>query len=616
MNMINFPLLELAGNNIWQSLIILGVVLVVFKMISKSSAEERSWSLSATLFVLAILPFAAFLPGEGLKMIKEPAPANYSAYEYSVINTVDSDSSFIPRTPVPEKKTLKELPLEKVELPTIGKDELVIAALALWFVGSLIALIKLGGAALNASRIKSSAYPYVLDDSLSKNWPDDIEVAVSDDVTSPIVIGFVKPLIILPSRFVNSMTADQLKPLLYHELAHIKRFDNCFYLIERVILALYWWNPVMHYLAARLAEERELACDDRAALECGDQVEFAKSLLTGAKHLIGHNKSVLGLAALRRESVLSKRVKRMTEGMTLKGVDMTRLAKNVIAICFTIAIIGLITPRFNESFAQDSDYSDRIEALLKIESGDGFTVGLDELPDEAMPEFTAEFMAKDDLSREQLKRLAIRIHNIEDEDLQSDALNHILAADDDELDLETRKLVIASVLGRARVQEIRESIKEGIRNIPSNIEIEAIREDIRQAIKDLPTEEMILEIQTDIAEEIKNLPTERIIAEAHAEVEKALADLPKTLEGEIDMDAIIAEVETELRNIEIDIDVDEIRAEIEMSLEELPTQEEIEEMKKDLEESLSEVLTEEEAEEMRRELEKELERFPTGDETE
>lgn len=591
----NFPLLELAGNNLWQSFIILAVVLTIFKLITKSSAEERSWGLSATLFVLAILPFAAFLPGEGISLEKDQPVTNYSAYEYK---------GSYEYTPVvtPEKKVLTELPLEKVELPTVGKNELVITAIVLWFVGTMIALFKLASAAFNASHIKASAYPYVMDEKLSKAWPENIEVAMSDEVTSPIVIGFIKPLIILPSRFVNSMTFDQLKPLLYHELAHVKRFDNCFYLIERIILALYWWNPAMHYIAARLSEERELACDDRAALDCGDQVEFAKSLLTGAKHLIGHNKSILGLAALRRESVLSKRVKRMTNGMTLKGIDVNRFAKNVISICLTIAVIGLMTPRFNESQAQETEYSEQVKALLelaKLDDQDGLYDALDGLPDEAVPEFTEAYVRENDLSRNQYRRLANRIYKIEDEDIHGDAMREII--DEKDIDPETRKMVIGVAMGKRRVMEIRDDIRLAMQEVRIEMDPEKIRAEIEKAIADLPTEEIIAEMRADIEKSYDELPTAEDLAQMEAEIRAELADLP----DQIDID-----VEEIVRSAIDSIDIEAMRADIKKALEDLPTRERVEAMKEKMRKGMKDVMSGKEVEEIQKDLEQTLSEFP------
>ena len=46
----------------------------------------------------------------------------------------------------------------------------------------------------------------------------------------------------------------------------------------------------MHFIVTRISEERELACDDRAIKSCGDQLIYAKSLLKGARQLVGEKK--------------------------------------------------------------------------------------------------------------------------------------------------------------------------------------------------------------------------------------------------------------------------------------------------------------------------------------
>ncbi|MDG1709242.1 MAG: hypothetical protein P8H03_10800, partial [Emcibacteraceae bacterium] len=363
----------------------------------------------------------------------------------------------------------------------------------------------------------------------------------------------------------------------------------------------------------RVAEERELACDDRAVLKSGDQMEYAKSLLNGARHLIGQNKSILGVAALRRESALSKRVKRMTYNSLFKGFNSSRFGKNISVLMLSIVMLGFVTPRIDVSFAQSNDASVHVEALLDNGGTSAALNEMENLNDNDKPSYTKALLERKELSDDEYKKLSRIIGQIENDSLRGDAAEHLMDRED-EMNDNTRKVVVLNILGKEEVARIRADIQESIRTLPQQINVEKMREDIRNSIKNLPTEEMANQMRADIQKSLENLPTQQIIMNARVEVERALSEIPDNLQTDVDVEAIIAEVEADLKNIEIDIDVDQIIADVEQSLKDVPTKEEIEEMRLDLEHSLRDMPTEADFEEMRREMEDSLERLPKGDE--
>ena len=80
----------------------------------------------------------------------------------------------------------------------------------------------------------------------------------------PQVIGFVRPIILLPTSAITGLSADELELILTHELAHIRRYDMWFALIQRLAEALLFFNPALWFLSRRISELREFCCDDIA----------------------------------------------------------------------------------------------------------------------------------------------------------------------------------------------------------------------------------------------------------------------------------------------------------------------------------------------------------------
>ncbi len=98
-------------------------------------------------------------------------------------------------------------------------------------------------------------------------------------VEVPTVIGWLKPVILLPATALTGLSADQIEALLAHELAHVRRNDYLINLLQTVIETLLFYHPAVWWLSRRIRMEREHCCDDLAVQVCGDEVSYAKALV-------------------------------------------------------------------------------------------------------------------------------------------------------------------------------------------------------------------------------------------------------------------------------------------------------------------------------------------------
>jgi|HubBroStandDraft_6_1064221.scaffolds.fasta_scaffold27792_2 beta-lactamase regulating signal transducer with metallopeptidase domain len=94
----------------------------------------------------------------------------------------------------------------------------------------------------------------------------------------PAVIGWIRPVILVPAGALISLTAQELEAVLAHELAHIRRFDYVANLLQSAIEALMFYHPAMWWVGKRIRAERENCCDDLAIAACGDRVVYARAL--------------------------------------------------------------------------------------------------------------------------------------------------------------------------------------------------------------------------------------------------------------------------------------------------------------------------------------------------
>jgi beta-lactamase regulating signal transducer with metallopeptidase domain len=226
---------------------------------------------------------------------------------------------------------------------------------ALWLVGAAVLLARTGVDALAAERLRARAAPVALPRTVA-HLIGELDVRESAEAPGPMVAGLVRPTIILPLDLLKQRTDQELLGLVAHERAHIERGDLTLALVQRIVIALAWWSPAMHWIAARVEEEREMACDEAAAARVGDARAFARALTAHAEAQLFWGWPRLVVGATRGRSLLGRRVRRLLEiagaAAPPAGIAGRLCAGALLAV---IAAAALATPRLE---AQDADTDD------------------------------------------------------------------------------------------------------------------------------------------------------------------------------------------------------------------------------------------------------------------
>ncbi len=136
-----------------------------------------------------------------------------------------------------------------------------------------------------------------------------VSIYVSELVKSPLTIGFLKPLILVPLASINNLTTDQLEAVILHELAHIKRADYLFNIIQSIIEITLFFNPFTQLISKIIKRERENSCDDWVLQFQYEPTMYAEALLRIAS--MQHNPAFAMNAAGNKDHDLLWRVKRM-----------------------------------------------------------------------------------------------------------------------------------------------------------------------------------------------------------------------------------------------------------------------------------------------------------------
>jgi beta-lactamase regulating signal transducer with metallopeptidase domain/uncharacterized coiled-coil protein SlyX len=167
-----------------------------------------------------------------------------------------------------------------------------------------------------------------------------VRVHESARIAVPMVVGMLKPVLLLPIGLATSLSAREIEAILAHELAHVKRNDYAVNLLQSVMEVLYFFHPALWWLSARVREEREHCCDDLAVQACGGDGRILAQALARVEELrlaqAGFTPS-LAMALTTKRQLLLQRVRRML------GVPIRPIVSNGSLAGLTLATLLLVS---------------------------------------------------------------------------------------------------------------------------------------------------------------------------------------------------------------------------------------------------------------------------------
>lgn len=168
-----------------------------------------------------------------------------------------------------------------------------------------------------------------------------VQVWTSEFVSSPITIGFLKPIVLVPLAAMNNLTPQQLEAVLLHELSHIKRYDYLVNLVINFIKAILYFNPFVKSFVKIIEREREKSCDEMVLQFQYDSYEYASALLTLEK--THRANKVLILSASGKEHDLLSRVE-LIMGMRRKTTfTFNKFVGLLAGLIFIISLNSLLS---------------------------------------------------------------------------------------------------------------------------------------------------------------------------------------------------------------------------------------------------------------------------------
>jgi beta-lactamase regulating signal transducer with metallopeptidase domain len=167
-----------------------------------------------------------------------------------------------------------------------------------------------------------------------------VHIWLSGIVTSPVTIGYLKPVILLPLAAVNQLSTQQLEAVLLHELAHIRRHDYFINLFIRFIQSILYFNPFVKALVNIVEREREKSCDEIVMQFQYDPYGYASALLMLEKS--NHLSKPLAVSASGRKNDLLHRIEWMLGIQKKQTISFNKLAGVFAGLLCFITLNGLL----------------------------------------------------------------------------------------------------------------------------------------------------------------------------------------------------------------------------------------------------------------------------------
>jgi beta-lactamase regulating signal transducer with metallopeptidase domain len=208
--------------------------------------------------------------------------------------------------------------------------------------------------------------------SMHYNVSTNITIGESKYVKSPMILGFLKPIILFPIGVINQLDTSETEAILAHELAHFVRKDLYINIIQNLMEAVLYYHPAIWWISANIKLERESCCDDLAVGYMGDNIHYARTLVK-MQEIFHTGSPTLALNFSKKESFFSNRIKRI--------LNMTQTRNYLKEKIITSIVLVAALMFFTKDMTGTSDYPTENKNKTAITSIKKVNITVDTLPD-------------------------------------------------------------------------------------------------------------------------------------------------------------------------------------------------------------------------------------------
>lgn len=368
-------------HTLWQAVII---TVLLYMFLRSKTGKEASKRYMASIVALAAIVLCGLF--------------TWAVLNYEPLNIQQSGSSNLVRNQTAEIMSNSEEGDNVVSITqteshkkqssqVFGSATWSVWVMCLWMIGVMIMLCRTVHIVIGAGRLRRQCRLLENEPVLelieqlrqSMGIARKICVAVNDHICVPGVIGFVWPTLLLPASMISGIPIDDLKAILSHELAHIRRYDYLVNFCQMIIEALLFFNPAVWWISRQIRIEREACCDATGAALTGEKVGYARVLADWAHRLADRrggaaSSAIIGFAGSDQSGSMLDRVKRIVVPGHRPKMKVAWYVTVALLMASAILLAGLwqgtnLTVAF---VAKILTPAERIEKIAEIHKTHGF----------------------------------------------------------------------------------------------------------------------------------------------------------------------------------------------------------------------------------------------------
>ena len=233
-----------------------------------------------------------------------------------------------------------------------------------WLIGACLLMIRFAGGWIYTEHLRSKAR-LVMDKewrvrfgmlTAKLNISQSVEFRETARILTPMVIGTLRPVILIPLGFLSGFSTSQIEAILAHELAHIRRNDYLVNMLQSLVEVVFFFHPALWWLSEKIRTEREHCCDDIALTVCEDKMALARALVKVAEW---QSAPYLAMAFASKKPLLLQRITRVM-GVASRS---SRPFYNIPVVFLAIGLIAGIS--FYAVGQQDKKQTKRVVKTIK-----------------------------------------------------------------------------------------------------------------------------------------------------------------------------------------------------------------------------------------------------------
>jgi len=311
---------------LWQGLVLAILYATARRIASRTSSPRTRYLLACT--TLAFMVAAPILTWELLRPLPPSPEAMYR------IHTA-------PSAPLAGAAATASIPDSvRAAVSSVQSQQFLSWVVLIWLAGALVFWVRLAGGWMVAARMRSTLVRRAppewqetfkhLATQIGVSRP--VRLLVSALVQVPTVVGWLRPMVLVPVGALGGLPAEHLEALLLHELAHIRRHDYLVNILQSVAESLLFYHPAVWWVSGHIRAERELCCDDMAISISGDAFTYARALTELESYRPAH----LHAAIAANGGSLANRIARLL-GYSKPSVR-NNIGPDVIAVAVLLAV--------------------------------------------------------------------------------------------------------------------------------------------------------------------------------------------------------------------------------------------------------------------------------------